>query len=101
VEKLEALQVMSALAQRTRLGVYELLVEALPDGLVAGDIAKTMDMSPNGMTAHFTILTAAGLISSEKVGRSVIYKAETKAVEELSEFLGNVILRGRTTAEGA
>jgi ArsR family transcriptional regulator len=94
VEKMEAMRVMSALAQPTRLGVYQLLVEKLPDGLAAGEIARVVEMSPNGMTAHFTILTAAGLVSSEKIGRTVIYKAETKPVEALSAFLADAVERG-------
>jgi ArsR family transcriptional regulator len=92
---MEAMRVMSALAQPTRLGVYQLLVEKLPDGLAAGEIARVMEMSPNGMTAHFTILTAAGLVSSEKIGRTVIYKAETRPVEALSAFLADAVERGK------
>lgn len=92
---MEAMQVMSALAQTTRLKVYRRLVDELPEGMAAGEIAKAMEMSPNGMTAHFAILSAAGLVSSEKIGRTVIYRAETQPVEELSEFLANAVERGR------
>ena len=92
---MEAMQVMSALAQTTRLKVYQRLVEELPNGLAAGEIAKAMDMSPNGMTSHFTILAAAGLVSSEKIGRTVLYRAETRPVEELSFFLADAVERGK------
>lgn len=94
VEKLEAMQVMSALAQSTRLRVYKRLIDRLPAGMTAGEIAKEVEMSPNGMTAHFTILSAAGLVSSQKIGRTVVYKAETRPVEELGGFLAEVIERG-------
>ncbi|UZK71100.1 metalloregulator ArsR/SmtB family transcription factor [Sphingomonas sp. S1-29] len=89
------MQVMSALAQATRLRVYQRLIEQLPAGMTAGEIAREVDMSPNGMTAHFTILSAAGLVTSQKVGRTVIYKAETRPVEELSGFLADAVERGR------
>lgn len=92
---MEAMQVMSALAQTTRLKVYRRLVDELPGGLAAGEIARAMEMSPNAMTAHFTILSAAGLVSSEKIGRTVIYRAETQPVEELSTFLAEAVERGR------
>ncbi len=98
---MEAMQVMSALAQATRLRVYQRLVDELPNGMAAGEIAKGVEMSPNGMTAHFTILSAAGLVSSEKVGRTVIYKAETQPVEELSEFLANAVERGKSARAAA
>lgn len=94
---MEAMRVMSALAQPTRLGVYQLLVDKLPEGLPAGEIARVMGMSPNGMTAHFTILSAAGLVFSQKTGRTVIYKAETKPVEALGRFLANAIGRDGQT----
>jgi DNA-binding transcriptional ArsR family regulator len=66
--------------------------------MAAGDIAREVGMSPNGMTAHFTILSAAGLVSSEKIGRSVIYTAETEPVEELSALLANAVERSRRTS---
>lgn len=92
---MEAMKVMSALAQATRLWVYKRLVDELPEGMAAGDIAREVAMSPNTMTSHFTILSAAGLLSSEKIGRSVIYRAETEPVEELSAFLTDAVERGR------
>lgn len=92
---MQAMQVMSALAQPTRLDVWRLLVERLPDGMGAGDIAKAVGMSKNGMSAHFTILTAAGLVSSRKIGRAIVYKAETSLVEELSTFLAAACEKGR------
>ncbi|MGJ3629333.1 hypothetical protein AB5I41_25230 [Sphingomonas sp. MMS24-JH45] len=41
------------------------------------------------------MLAAAGLISSEKRGRHVIYR-ETKPVEQLSAFLADAVERGRS-----
>lgn len=87
VEKIQAMQVMSALAQPIRLDVWHLLVNRLPEGMSAGDIAKTVGITKNGMSPHFAILAAADLIYSEKLGRSIIYRASTTAVEELGSFL--------------
>ena len=47
------------------------------------------------MSNHFAILERAGLISSEKIGRSVVYTAETSTVEELSAFLASACERGK------
>lgn len=92
---MQAIQIMSALAQASRLRVYELLVDSLPEGLTAGEISKAVGMPPNGMTPHYSVLAAAGLISSEKRGRHVIYKARTTPVEQLSAFLAKAVERGR------
>lgn len=88
---------MSALSQPTRWAVYRLLVDALPGGMAASEIADAVGMSRNGMSPHFAILTAAGLLSSEKNGRTVTYRAETAPVEGLSDFLAAAIeKRGRS-----
>lgn len=93
---MKAMQMMSALAQPTRWAVYRHLVDKLPGGVAASEIADAVGMSRNGMSPHFAILEAAGLISSEKIGRTVIYRAETAPVEELSDFLARAIEKGRS-----
>lgn len=78
---------MSALAQPTRLDVYTELARAQPDGLSSGVLAERIGTPPNTMSAHLAILARAGLISSSKSGRQIIYKAELAAVRTLSAFL--------------
>jgi len=89
------MQVMSALAQPTRLEVWRTLVERLPDGMAAGDIAKALGLAKTALSPHFAILTAAGLLSSRKVGRSVIYKAEIDPADGLRGFLVQAVQSGR------
>jgi DNA-binding transcriptional ArsR family regulator len=92
---MNALQIMSALAQASRFAAFRVLVDALPEGMASSDIAAAIDTTPNTMSAHLAILERAGLVSSEKIGRSVIYRAETSTTEELGEFLANACRRGR------
>ena len=84
------MQVMSALSQPTRLEVFTRLVAALPDGMAAGDLATATKAAPSAMSAHLAILSRAGLVKSAKVGRSVVYRAATKPLNELLEFLSDV-----------
>ena len=93
---MQAIQIMSALAQASRLKVFEILVAQLPEGLTAGEISKAVGMPPNGMTPHYAVLSAAGLISAERRGRHVIYRARTEPVEHLSAFLAHAVERGRS-----
>lgn len=65
---MQAVQVMSALAQQTRLDIYKLLVEHLPQGVAASDIADAVGMSRNGTSPHLAILSAAKLVSARKGG---------------------------------
>lgn len=98
---MHALQIMSALAQASRFAAFRALVEALPEGMASSDIATAIGTTPNTMSAHLAILERAGLVSSEKFGRSVIYRAETAPAEELSQFLSHACERGRTSRAGA
>lgn len=84
---MKAIQVMSALAQPTRLEVFTQLAKARPDGLSSGDIAARTGTPATTMSAHLAILSRAGLVTSEKSGRHIIYKAEPEAVRDLALFL--------------
>jgi ArsR family transcriptional regulator len=87
MEKMDAIAVMSALAQPTRLEVFTHLSRAMPDGLSAGGLAERIGTPASTMSVHLTILSRAGLVSSTKAGRNVIYKAEPGPVRDLASFL--------------
>ena len=86
---MNAMRTMSALSQATRLAVFRRLVDALPDGMASGDIATATGTSPNSMSAHLAVLSRAGLVAAERVGRSAIYRAKPEPVAELSGFLAD------------
>ncbi len=87
---MNALEVMSALCQSTRMNVVSLLVKAGADGMAAGALADATGSSHNTMSAHLAILFRAGLVESEKQGRSVVYRAKVEAVRKLAAFLQDV-----------
>jgi len=87
MEMIAALACFAALSQDTRLQTIKLLVRAGDDGLPAGDIAAQLDASPNLMSAHLTKLGAAGLVSAERQGRSIIYRADYPTLRNLIGFL--------------
>lgn len=83
----KAMQVMSALAQPTRMSVFRKLMETFPDGMAAGELANTTAASPAGMSAHLAIMQRAGVVGSRKVGRHVLYRAKPEAVLAVADFL--------------
>ncbi|HET9639602.1 MAG TPA: metalloregulator ArsR/SmtB family transcription factor [Allosphingosinicella sp.] len=87
MEKMTAMQMMSALAQATRLNVFTILAGQQPEGLSAGEIAAKSNTPANTMSAHLAILSRAGLVTSSKKGRVVTYTACPDAVRELCAFL--------------
>jgi len=66
---------LAALAQPTRLDVFRLLVKHEPEGLAAGDIARALAVPQNTMSSHLSILSRAGLVSPQRFGRSIVYRA--------------------------
>lgn len=82
-----AIACLSALGHEGRLTIYRLLVQAGPGGLAAGEVARRLDMLPNTLSANFSILSGAGLVSSRRDGRSIIYTANYAAMSTLLGFL--------------
>ncbi len=70
-----AVQALSALAHEGRLSIFRELVQAGPAGLAAGEVARRVGIAPNTLSASLTILAHAGLVSSQRNGRSIIYSA--------------------------
>ena len=83
----ETIEALSALAQTTRLEIFRLLVKHGENGLPAGDIARTLSVPQNTLSAHLTILRNAGLLRSERQGRSIIYRADFNGTRSLLSFL--------------
>ena len=87
MDMLSAVAALEALAHETRLGVFRLLVQAGPAGLTAGAIAEDLDALPNTMSSHLGKLHRAGIVSSERDGRHIIYRADFNAVGQLIVYL--------------
>lgn len=78
---------LAALAHEGRLSTFRLLVQAGPDGLAAGEIARRLGVLPNTLSASLNVLSHAGLIDSRRDGRSIIYTARYEAMRALLAFL--------------
>ncbi len=82
-----AVEALTALAHDTRIEVFRLLVRAGPTGLPAGAISDAIEVAPPTLSFHLKELKQAGLVASEKVGRSQIYQADYSAMSDLMTFL--------------
>lgn len=78
---------LGALAHQGRLGIFRLLVQAGPEGMAAGEIARASDMLPNTLSTNLNILAGAGLVASRRTGRSVIYTAGYDRMRDVLAFL--------------
>ncbi len=82
-----AIIMFDALSQETRLRAFRLLVEAGTSGLPAGALSEALGTPHNTMSFHLGHLANAGLVSSRKDGRSVIYTASFDVMQNLIGFM--------------
>ena len=96
METTTAVAALSALAHPGRLEVFRLLVRAGPEGLAAGEIARATGSLANTLSANLGILAGAGLVTSRRDGRSIIYAAGYERMGGLLAFLVEDCCCGRT-----
>ena len=67
-----------ALSDPTRRRILELLGEG---DLTAGEIGTHFDMTKATLSHHLDVLRKAGLVSSERHGRNIVYSLETTVLQ--------------------
>ncbi|PPD41881.1 MAG: transcriptional regulator [Methylocystis sp.] len=82
-----AIGCLAALSQQTRLDAFRQLVRAEPRGLPAGDLARSLSVPQNTLSAHLNVLSHAKLVTSARSGRSVVYRADLTRLNALVRFL--------------
>ncbi len=87
MDKTKTLDALGALSQETRLDVFRLLVQVGPAGLPAGEIGERLGVRQNTMSANLSVLTHAGLLRTQREGRSIRYFADMDGLKGLLGFL--------------
>jgi DNA-binding transcriptional ArsR family regulator len=87
VDKRTAVALFESLSSGIRLDVYRLLVRHGREGLVAGQIATTLDVPPANLSFHLKAMTHAGLVNAEQEGRFQRYRANLTLMFELVAYL--------------
>lgn len=87
METAQAIDALAALAQRSRLAIYRLLMQAGPQGQAAGAIADKLQLPPATLSFHLAHLARAGLVRGRQEGRFVIYSADFDNMNALVAYL--------------
>lgn len=95
MKSIAALSALSALAQETRLAVFRHLVAAGREGASAGAIAEALGVPAPTLSFHLKELEHAGMISSIRSGRSIVYSADFGRMRELLSYLMDDCCGGR------
>ena len=87
MESKQASKIFEALSSDVRLDVIRLLVKNAPEGLVAGDIARLLDLPATNLSFHLKTLVQSGLVTFVKEGRFLRYKATIPLMLEIIAYL--------------
>ena len=82
-----AVTALGSLAQEHRLALFRLLVQAGDEGMAAGAIADALGVPNSSLSFHLAQLNRAGLITQERQHRSLIYRADYAAMNDLVGYL--------------
>lgn len=83
----KALIAFDALSQETRLRVFRMLVEQGAEGAPAGTLSDKLDIPHNTLSFHLNHMSNAGLILSQRKGRSIIYSANFEFFTGLIRYM--------------
>ncbi|HKD69960.1 MAG TPA: metalloregulator ArsR/SmtB family transcription factor [Candidatus Binataceae bacterium] len=87
MESNAAISAMSALAQETRLAIFTMLAQYECAGLSAGDIGEKLNIPLPTLSYHLSQLKRAGLVSSRRRSRTIMYSANHNAIDGLIAHL--------------
>ncbi len=101
MESHDVVKALAALAQPSRLQAFRALVVAGPQGLTPGTLAETLGLPPATLSFHLKELLGAGLLSQERSGRHLIYRAEFARMNALLAYLSDNCCQGQACAVDA
>ena len=77
----------AAMGAEPRLRVLRLLLTAHPDGLVVGELQDELGIPASTLSHHLEKLRHEGLVTAERSGTFLRYRAHCDALQELLGFL--------------
>ena len=85
MDEQQVIRALAALAHPVRLTIFRALVVAGPAGLTPGVMQEGLGIAATTLSFHLKELAQAQLVSSERQGRSLLYRA---AFAQMNTLLG-------------
>ena len=95
MEEPDVVKSLAALAQESRLRVFRTLVVAGPLGLTPGALSEELGVAATTLSFHLKELTNAGLVSQQRDGRNLIYRAAYDRMNALLAYLTAHCCKGK------
>jgi ArsR family transcriptional regulator, arsenate/arsenite/antimonite-responsive transcriptional repressor len=87
IEESEMVRALAALAHPARLKLFRALVVVGRQGLTPGTIAEALSMPPATLSFHLKELVHAQLLTQERVGRNLVYRADYVRMNAVLAYL--------------
>jgi DNA-binding transcriptional ArsR family regulator len=94
-----AVKALAALAQSSRLKVFRAIVGTCPEGIQPGKLSAALDIPANTLSFHLKELHHAALVSVQREGRFLRYRADLGAMQSLMDFLTAHCCQGEPCGE--
>jgi len=87
MEELDVVRALAALAQTLRLQIFRVLVVAGHTGMTPGALTEHLGVPSTTLSFHLKELANAGLVTQERLGRYLVYRASFEHMNELLGYL--------------
>jgi DNA-binding transcriptional ArsR family regulator len=95
MESNAVVKALAALAQASRLEVFRSLVVAGQAGLTPGALSESLGVAANTLSFHLKELLHAELITQERCGRNLIYRAQFERMQGVLSYLTDNCCQGQ------
>jgi DNA-binding transcriptional ArsR family regulator len=96
MEEKFVIKALAALAQINRLQIFRVLVVRGSEGMTPALIAEQLGMPANTLSFHLKDLMNADLITQERSGRNLIYRAQFDRMNAVLAFLSQNCCQGES-----
>lgn len=96
MESTDVVKALAALAQASRLEVFRALVVAGEAGLTPGALSESLGVAANTLSFHLKELVHADLITQERNGRNLIYRAQFDHMNAVLAYLTQNCCQGQS-----
>ncbi len=101
MEEKDIVKALAALAQPNRLRVFRALVVTGQEGTTPGALADSLGVPAATLSFHLKELLNAGLVSQERSGRHLIYRAEYAQMNGVLSYLTSNCCQGEPCLDEA
>ena len=95
MESIAVIKALAALAQSSRLEVFRSLVVAGEAGLTPGALSESLGVAPNTLSFHLKELVHEDLVTQERVGRNLVYRAQYDRMNAVLAYLTQNCCQGQ------